>query len=307
MNCFCPKCSANIPPPMTEVSAEGTFLKCPECSAGFSLQRESFANRALRKGKMISCAECGSQLGPTIYCPDCHAIYPDYLVTETSSAAKKKLARLLASLTGSGKKKAAQASFRHEERGATAPPAAARGARSPGNPLKLAIAIIVLLALIGGGGFYYYQDKTEKEYAEKYVRALSGIKTAGDRAVKISTKLVNEWRTLQTPTPPPLTSQEIKSLAGGKSDLEIILKRIEEPPEKFAPSHEAIKKYHLSYLKLNALLSTPPGSLDSLANSAKKLEDDFRKAGREMKAGLPPKIADQLNKSSELNKSLKEI
>lgn len=306
MNCFCPKCSASITPDIRELPAEGAFLKCPECSAGFSLQRETFARRALRKGAQVSCAECGSQLGPTIYCPGCHAIYPDYLVTETSSAARKKLAKLLRSLSGSGKKKTAHVWLGHEQRGGTAT-AATKGGRLPGKPLQLVLALILLIALAGGGGFYYYQDRAEQEYAEKYVRALSGIKTAATHNIQLSTKLINDWRTTQTPTPPSLTSQELKSLASGRSDLEAMLKRIEEPPEKFAPSREAIKKYHESYLKLNTLLTTPPSSLDSFADSAKKLEADFRKSGRELKAGLPPKIADRLNMSSEQNKTLKDI
>jgi len=307
MNCYCPKCSASIQQTLAEIPAEGAFLKCPECGAGFSLQRESFARRALRKGRMISCAECGSQLGPEIYCPDCHAIYPDYHVTETSSAARKKLDKLLASLRGSGTKKGAHVSIRLEEKRGAAPSAAARGGRGPGKPLALAITVIVLLALIGGGGFYYYQDKTENEYAGKYVRAIYGIKTAGDHTVELSTKLVNDWRTTQTPTPPPLTSKDLRFLAGSKSELEILLKRIEEPPKKFASSKEAIKKYHESYLKLNTLLSTPPASLDSFAASAKKLENDFGKSGKELKAGLPPKIADRFNKSLDQYKNLQAL
>lgn len=305
MNCYCPKCNASIILPPMEVSEEGTFLKCPECSTGFSLQRESFACRALRKREKIACAECGSQLGSTNYCPGCHALYPDYHVTETSSAAKKKLQKFLASL--SGKKKAVHAPIRHEERGGAKPAAAAKGTRGPGKPLTLAITIVVLLALLGGSGFYYYQDKTEKEYAGKYVQVIYGIKTSGDHAIKLSTKLINDWRATQTPTPPPLTSEEIKSLAGGKSDLEIVLKRIENPPKKLAPSREAINRYHETYLKLNALLSTPPTSLDSFAASAKKLEDDFKKAGNALKAGLPPKIADSLNKSLDQYKNLKDL
>lgn len=306
MNCFCPKCSAGITPDIKELPAEGAFVKCQECGAGFNLQRETFARRALRKGAQVSCAECGSQLGPDIYCPGCHAIYPDYHVSETSSAATRKLAKLVASLKGSGKKKAAHVTIRNEER-SSGGSAAGKRVRLPGKPLQVALILIVLLALVGGGGFYYYQDRTEKEYAEKYVRTLNGIKKAGDHAVKLSTKLVNDWRANQTPTPPPLTPQEVKSLASGRSDLEILMKRIDEPPKNFVPSREAIKKYHESYLKLNSLLSTAPTSLDSFAASSKKVEDNFRKSGRELKTGLPPKIADRLNKSLEHYKNLKDL
>jgi len=307
MNCFCPKCRAIIAHPIAEVPAEGVFLKCPECSAGLSLQRETFARRALHNGNMISCIECGSQLGQKICCQNCNAIYPDYLVTETSSATRKKWDKLLASLKDSGKKKTAHVSIRLEERTGTAPAKPAKGTKAPGKPLTLIVTLIILMALISGGGYYYYQDKLQQEYATKYVRAIYGIKTAGDHAIKINAKLVNDWRA-SLPSPlPQLTSQEMKSLAGSKSDLGILLKRIDEPPTKLAPSREAIKKYHESYLRLTSLTSPPPESLDSLVIKAKTLEDDFVKTGKELKAGLHPKIADKLSKSLEKYSNLKEL
>lgn len=290
MNCFCPKCSATITPDLRELPDDGAFLKCPECNTGFSLQRESFAKRALRKGAQISCAECGSPVGTTIHCHICHALYPDYYVTETSSAAKKKLDRLIAAMNRP-RHKVAQATQPHETRQMSAATPTVQGTKPRGKSLQFAITVIVLLALLGGGGFYYYQDKTEKEYAEKYVRTLFIIKTAADLNIRLSTKFVNDWQASRAPNAPGLTAQELKSLKSAKSDVEIQMTRIDNAPQKLSPSRDAISAYHASYLKLHALTVSSPASLDSFASSAKRLEDNFRRAGKELKSGMPEKIA----------------
>lgn len=305
MNCFCPKCNASIAPDLPEIPSDGAFVKCPECSASFNLQRESFAKRALRRGDAITCAECGNPPGPTVYCQHCHVLYPDYYATETTSAAKKKLDKLLSSLRRS-KKKAAPAKQSHEYRPGAAPAPAAKGLKLPGK-LQLAVTIIVLVALIGGGGFYYYRDKIETEYATNYVRTIFIIKTTADINIRLSTKLVNDWRASLSPAAPRFTSQEQKSLTSGKSDADILMKRIGEPPKRLIASQDPIKKFYDSYVKLYDLNSIPPTSLDTYATTAKKLEDDFRKSGRELKGSLPPKIAESFKESLSKYKNLNDL
>jgi hypothetical protein len=133
------------------------------------------------------------------------------------------------------------------------------------------------------------------------------IKMSGDYNVKLSAKLVNDWRTALTPGSPRISTDEQKSLAGGKSDSDILMKKMENPPKRLLASRDAIKKFYDSYLKLHDLNSTPPGSLDSFATTAKKLEDEFRKSGRELKASMPPKIADKFKESLTKYKNLSDL
>ena len=313
MNCFCPKCNATIAPDITDVPSDGIFLKCPECGTGFDLQKESFATRSLRKGTGITCAECGSTPGSTIYCQNCHALYPEYYVTEATSAAKKKLNKFLGALTKPAKLKALPGHYpTHEIRSSrpsvTAPSSPSKGIRLsvPGKLTQL-VSILIILALVGGGGYYYYLDKIETEYAKHYVRAMYGIKTAGDHNISLSAKLVNDWRTALTPGAPRLSDKEQKSLKSAKSDVDIFMKDMGVPPKKFVASQDAIKKYYDSYIKLYDVNSSPPATLDGFATTAKKLEDDFRKSGRELKAGMPPKIADTFKESLTKYKVLTEL
>lgn len=308
MNCFCPKCNATISPDFKEVPDGGTFHRCPECNAGFSLQKESFAKRALHKGTDVSCAECGSTLGATIYCQHCHTIYPDYHVTERSSAAKQKLGKILASLKGS-KQKTSSSSYYHlpGERKSTSSPSVAKVAKLASNPLQLIFVSIVLVALIGGGGFVAYQNKIESDYAVKYVRALFFVKTAADVNIRLSTKRIAEWRSNQLPTAPAYTADEMNPLSSGRSDVDSLLNRLEEPPKKMIQSRDALKKLQESYLRLYRLNASPPGTLDSYATSAKKFEDEFKKTGKELKSAMPERISEQFDSSLDRYKNLKDL
>lgn len=308
MNCFCPKCNASIAPDLPEVPSDGAFLKCPECSASFNLHRESFANRALRSGDAITCAECGNPPGPAIYCQHCHVLYPDYYVTETTSAAKKKLDKLLAALTKPKKHKTGSGHYTHEARQSATTTIPVKGINLPvSGRLVQILTTLLILGLFGGGGFYYYRDKIETEYATKYVRTIFIIKTTADSNIRLSTKLVNDWRASLSPAAPRFTSQEQKSLTSGKSDADILMKRIGDPPKRLIASQDPIKKFYDSYVKLYDLNSIPPTSLDTYATTAKKLEDNFRKSGRELKGSLPPQIAESLKGSLSKYKNLNDL
>jgi hypothetical protein len=312
MNCLCPKCNATIAPDVTDVPSDGIFLKCPECGAGFDLQRKSFATRSICKGTGITCAECGNTPGSTIYCQSCHALYPDFYVTETTSAAKKKLNKILAALTKPAKLKALPGHYpqdvKHIRTTASAAPVSSKGVKLPvSGRLMQAVSAIIILALIGGGGYYYYQDKIETEYSANYVRTIYAIKTTADNNIRLSTKLASDWRTSLSPSAPRFSDKEQKSLKSGKSDVDILMKGIATPPKRLVESRAAINKFYDSYTKLYDLNSLPPSTLDGFATTAKKLEDDFRKSGRELKAGMPPKIADTFKESLTKYKNLNDL
>jgi hypothetical protein len=93
----------------------------------------------------------------------------------------------------------------------------------------------------------------------------------------------------------------------GKSDMTAMLKQLENPPKRMIPSRAPLVKFSEAYLKLYDLNATPPTSLDSYVVTAKKLEDEFRKSGKELKAGMPPKIADKLKESATKFKDLSDL
>jgi len=294
MRCSCPKCNSTIELDIREIPADGSFNKCPECGTGFLLRKESFACRALRKGDNLTCAECGDQLGPAIFCQNCHALYPDYHVTETSSAAKNQFGKLLARLSVINKLGAPRTARQthHEHAPSADVKKAPSAAKTPSQQLTFILTCLVLLVALGAGGFFYYHNKKEKDYSEKYVRAIFVIKLAADLNKKISTKTVSDWKSAGLPQPPKLSALDQKSLGNAKKDVDIIMQELPPPPKKFSVSRDALGKYLDTYKKMQSLNTAPAGTADSFAEAAAKLDDEFRKSGTAMKNAFPEKLAE---------------
>jgi len=304
MTSTCPKCKAEIELDAAEIPAEGSFKKCSACNTNLELRKESFAKRALYKSSDISCAECGAPPGTSIYCQSCHAIYPEILVIETSSAAKKQFGKIVASFNllksikiGSSKP--------HQESYSTAPaPGKGKGVKLPGQPAQLAVILALLVAAAVAGGYFWYQNKIATEYSQQYVRALLGVKSARDLGINISNRVAASWKAGASSS---LTEAELKSVSSAKTDVDTLMKRIGKVPGKFTASNEALKKLFDSYGKLHTAVRTTSGTSDTYADTVKKGDEEFLKNARELKAGLPKKIADILNESRKKYKAMQDF
>jgi len=307
MRCSCPKCSANISIDLPEVPTEGAYLHCPECSASVHVRRESFARRAMHNSTDISCAECGSGPGSSIYCQHCHAIYPDYLVAETSSATKKQLTKFLSRLHAVNRTSVPSPQGGHEKVARPQKVVAGKGIKLPSKPIQLAAVLLILLAVIGGGGYLYNQHKMETTYTANFVRAILGLNSAKTLTANICAKLANDWRTKQTaPAPRPSTAEQT-SINRAKNDVDYLLKRLDKTPKKFAASNAALVKLYDSYAKLHALALSPAGSPDSFTNTVNKLDEEFRRNATELKAGLPESLSTGLNSAKAKYKQLQDF
>lgn len=306
MTCSCPKCTAQIEFDPTDIPSDGLASKCSECGASFAIRKESFARRALHKSDEISCAECGSSPGPSIYCQSCHAIYPDFLVMDTSSEAKRRLAKLLAKLQVLKHLKIGGAAHPSVETYTAAPATAgkAKGISLPGQPAKLGIILAVILLLSLGGGYYWYQDKQLTKYTESYVRALLIIKKGRDSEIKISDRIVADMRKGASTS---LTAFEQKSVLSAKTDADNLMKKIDTVPKKFMASNDSLKKLYDTFSLLHTTVTSPAGSADVYSGAVKKVDDDFRKIARELKSGLPERISEQVAESSKRFKELQDL
>src|SRR6185369_4395119 len=297
MTCSCPKCKAEIEFEPADIPSEGSFSKCSACSANFAIRKESFAQRALHKSDEISCAECGSHPGSAIYCQSCHAIYPDFLIIESTSSAKRGFGKILSSLKFLKAMQIGGSAKPSYESYDTAParPRKALGIPLPGAPAQLAAVLITLILLASGGGYYWYQDQQAAKYTERYVRALLGVKLGRDFDIKISNRLSADMMKGVSAT---LTAAEQKSAAAAKKDVDNLLKDVDNVPEKFTASNDALKKLYDTFSLLHTTAISATGSADVYSGSVKKIDDDFRKSARELKAGLPERISVQLGESS---------
>jgi len=305
MRCSCPKCNANVSIDLTVIPAEGAYLNCPECSVSIHVSRESFARRALHKSTDITCAECGGELGTSIYCQHCHAIYPDYLIAESSSATKKQFVNFLSRLKAFNRisvksPQSGQEKVTHEK------PVADKGIKLP-RQIQLAAVLLALVAVIGCAGYFYKQHKLETTYTANFVRAILGLKTAEDLNLNLCTKLATDWRTKQLVSAPRPSAAELTLINRARSDVDTLLKRLGETPEKFTASNAVLVKVYDSYSKLHVLTLSPTGSPDSFIETAKKLDEEFRRNAKELKAGLPEKLSSGLNSAKAKYKPLQDF
>ncbi len=306
MTCSCPKCTAQIEFDPTDIPAEGSFNKCSECGTNFVIRKESFARRALYKSDGISCAECGSHPGSSIYCENCHAIYPDFLVIEASSTAKRRIKKLLASFNILKTLKLGGAAKPSHETYTAAPSASGKAKATilPGQPAQLLVVLVVIIVVAVGGGYYWYQEKLATKYTESYVSTLVGVKMARDLDIRISSRLAADMKTGASSA---LTAAEQKSTTSAKTDVDTLITRIDRVPAKFTANNESLKKLCDTYSLLHTTVIAPIGSSDIYSGSVKKIDDDFRKTARELKAGLPEKIADQLAETTKKFKELQDL
>ncbi len=306
MTCTCPKCKAEFEFDVTAIPAEGSFDKCSACNVNLVIRKESFAKRALYKSSEIACAECGSPPGISIYCENCHAIYPEILLIETSSATKKQLGKILASLNLLRNLKLTATAKSHKE-GFSPTPASGKtkgkGVKL-GSPLQVALTLLLILGVVAAGGYFWYQDKVATEYSENYVKAIMGMKSARDFEIKTSNSLAGSWKAGGVAT---LAEKEVKLLASSRKDVDTLMKRIGKVPPQFTASNEAIIKLNNSFGKLHAAVTDTSGTSDIYAVTVRKNDDEFLSSAKALKAGLAGKLADIFNESARKYKTLQDL
>jgi len=306
MICSCPKCNAQIEFDPTVILAEGLFDRCSECHTHFVIRKDSFAKRALFKGDEISCTECGEHPGSSIHCQNCHAIYPDFLVIEITSATKKQLGKILSyfdilkSLNIGSSAKPSLETYSDSPAKAGKP----KDIKPLGKLLQSAIAIATILFLLAGGGYYWYQDKIATAYTQNYVRALLGLKIARDYELTVSNRVANDMKVGGLST---LTAAEKKATTSAKTDVDTLIQRIGEAPAQFTASYNAIKQLNETYTMLHATVTSPVGMSDTYAASVKQMDDKFKASARALKTTLPEKITVQLAASTKKHKQLQDF
>lgn len=306
MTCTCSKCNAEIAFDVATIPVDGSFTKCSACNSNLEIRKESFAKRALYKSTEISCAECGNPPGTSIYCENCHAVYPEILVIKTSSAAKKQIGKLLASLDILKNIKLKAPVKSHKESFSPSPlPGKGKAAKRPGSNARM-VVILVLVFLVASlaGGYFWHQDKIATEYSQNYVRTLLAIKTARDFEINVSNRIVTNMKTGMTAT---LTAAELKSVTSGMKTIDTLMQSLGKVPAKYSANHEAINKLSVSFGKLHASVTTTSGSSDIYAGSVKKLDDELMQNARDLKSGLPKKISETLAASSKKYKALQDF
>ncbi|MBJ6723953.1 flagellar basal body-associated FliL family protein [Geomesophilobacter sediminis] len=316
MKCSCPKCHAEIELNVADVTEAGTPADCPLCQAKLVVHRESFGARVYRKAGEISCGNCGEILGPQTYCASCGTNFPDYFVVSPGRKPLSKVKKV--KLRSSPFSKQISFGWTLPKLQPTAPrdskPSGARPAAKKGpaasKPMVLILAGILVLVLAGGGYFYYSSRKAAAEYTQNFINTAYCMQTAADRGLKSCAKLAADAKTKmdagQT-APTRLAVDEERDLKTLKSQIEALMQKMKEPPEKYVPANDKLGRLYSSYLKVNNLALNPPAVPSILADSATKVEGDYQRVVKDFKSGLPEDLVNELRQASKRHQSLKPL
>lgn len=322
MNCICPKCTAHIEQDHTQIPAEGTAIKCPACKTRVMLIHESFARMAYYKAGAKNCSNCGAQLGHTFYCPSCHNTYPSFYASVDHAAFRNnvkakqrqrfvdfiKLPQISLPSFKSSSTAAAPQRYTPERITTTAKSAVtATNARRFSTQI---ISLIVFIVIMSGGYVAYARYKTEQLYLDTYFQTLYGIKGGVDYCTKIQGKMIFDWKSAQQSGQsfkPRVAIDEESRLIKVKNTNATLLQQLQAPAEKYIPAKEKLEKLNETFTKIQAMTLTPPATLATFMEDARREGELFSKQAKELKASLPDEMTEGFVKAKEMYKSLKDI
>jgi hypothetical protein len=251
-------------------------------------------------------------------------MYPDYFVSETPEAVRRRRIKMMMDTIGQlkdvsfewGSRSAPTIDYRKQRR-PSAPVEKTREPQKKAQPervhskfAKMAIGLVITALLATGGWLYYQHIKALRQYAFNYVRTICLIKAGADKSIKTSSRIANDWRTKAQSgqnAPPPISAAEETSLIKVKAEADVYMQKVYEPPKPFAAAKESISKLHAAYLNLHNLAISPSGTLSGFTDSASRAEAEFRRSAKELKAGLPPEISEELNRGIQKYKILNDF
>jgi hypothetical protein len=312
MTCNCPKCRADVDVDVSDVTEEGTTAPCPSCSVRFSLHRENFAGRAFRRTGEISCANCGSLLGPQIHCEKCGRPFPDYVVAALNrKKAGPAIPEYRAKISLFQKKKKRTPSYAPDlSKKAASPDKKPLSARDWQRNKTIVATVVILVAAAVIGGMFYVKKQAEAAYAKNFCLACYSIQLTADKSQKACQKVAAEWKAKndagQTYVPRISIQDEtdLKKIAGKLAPLTA---KLAKEPGKFKGCNEQLAKLEAPAAKMRALALAPGNSLPTLTDSTNKLDAEYRTAASHFKAALPPELMDELRASAQMYKGLRPL
>lgn len=318
MMCTCPKCRAEIELDLPEVDEDGTSASCPACHAKFNLHRETFGGRAYRKAGEISCASCGSKLGPQLHCPTCGMPFPSYVV---AGGSRRRTTRKAASiqLSWSPLKKAPkrkgstfdlptlEAALQQD---ATPKSKAKAVVRQLSNRVVLAVIAVVIIAVAAAGGVMFMKHRSEESFVRNFALASYGVQVGCDRSRQYCQKMAADWKAkldAGQPYTPRLSVDDDRDLTSIANKVTSLKGKLVNEPEKFKNSTEKLAVVEAAFNKMRALANSPGNSLPAFVDAVSKADADYKAAASQFRSGIPQEMMDQLHVSARRYRGLRPL
>lgn len=313
MTCNCPKCRAEINVDVSDVTEEGSTTSCPLCNARFSVHRENFGGRAFRKTGDISCARCGSLLGPETHCYACGRPFPDYVVAALN---RKKAGPAIpeykakVSLFQKRIKKSSgtpSSDFTRNAPSAKPKPVMAKLSQRKKTVIASVLGVIVAAAI---GGAFYVKKQAEAAYLKSYSVACYGIQLSEDKSFGACQKLATDWKAKtdagQTfiPRIPLQDENELRKLVDRIGEVKAELAK---EPGKFKGCNDQLAKLEAPMIKMRTLAFAPGNSLPAFTESASKIDAEYKGAAAQFKASLPEEVTAALREAAKRYRGLRPL
>lgn len=94
-----------------------------------------------------------------------------------------------------------------------------------------------------------------------------------------------------------ISNEEKEDMAIVKGEVDQIMRKLENPPEKYAQLSTKLQSMYSNYQKLNDLANAPLGRLANLEPKVEEAKGNFSKGIADIKSNMPDQLADELKRS----------
>lgn len=175
--------------------------------------------------------------------------------------------------------------------------AAARFASMPVR-FKIITALLVFLSIVA---FLYRashnRESTEQQYLTNYVLAIYGIKSGVDLCSRSCDGIIDEWKKGKGSDIPEISREENENMAIVKGEIDLVMRKLETPPEKYTTLSTKLQSMYDNYLKLNDLANKPSGRLASFESKVEEARDSFTGEVADLKSSMPEQLAEEVKRS----------
>jgi len=255
-----------------------------------------------------------------MHCQSCGAPYPEYVVVSQGRKKGRRSSKKTA-MKSRGSRKPGKSTagtiptLEQALKGETAPaPGKAKEAKpavkfplnqqregGPNRKATILVTAALLLAAVTGGGAFYLKQQAEEKYLKNFALATYCVQSGEDQAVKASQRMIGEWKAKMNAGQaynPRLSPEEERGLNRVSTNLNDFKSNLKEEPAKFNPAAASLAKIEGSYGRLRSLVQAPGTSLPGFADSASKLDAEYKSSAKDFRASLPVEVMDELTRAS---------
>ena len=158
------------------------------------------------------------------------------------------------------------------------------------------ICVMILLSVSLVLGISHYRSDLQKQYSQRFVVALYGIKSGITMSGMVCEGKYKTWKEgtpLNSSSSSEIDSQTIADLVAVKTEVDGIMGKLGAASAKNDQSLRTLLRIYAIYDKLNSMIINSPDSLSLHKTEIATAGDDFAREIKVLKANLPASLAEE--------------